>query len=542
MITFNNIVTAFQNFTTNHFFLKTFSFGNSEDMDLPKYNEYPLLHLNYTGADYDEGTKTYNFEIFVLDLPSDKLDKVSYQREVISDAEQCVEDLLADVLNGGNVFHFADQYEVTSASVTPLEEETKNVLAGVLLTLAIEVPYQYDSCDAPLEGVTPTPPSPYNPPSSRCGCTAEEVTGDVKLDNVIGKYYPNDLTGNIIINDDSAVLGGVAVLGHNDSSEPTYVTDLSYYKHGNYIADSFNRVVISCTKSNLLDIFISQPVFVAGDIPPTLESAIFDSIELDHLILTFSENVTFSNVVGLTLNNGTTVDSIVSGNGTSVVTFLCSANLNSPEHTITIADTNTGLDGNGNNVTPTSAVVGGTAFESRFTFRDETSKIELLNPGGIRLNVFASGSGWGNHAVATRAFNGDNEVSYSIPTLVSGYSGTSIGLKSGTTYTGGFSSIDLWVDCFMSGSSRNMLIMENGSTAQLISNAWNSDDVISIDVVSGVPSVKVNGVQINTVTLSNLTGLLTPVCLINDACVEGNDIISDAKFRDSNGVETSPIT
>lgn len=157
MITFNNIVTAFQTFTTNHFFLKTFSFGNTEDMDLPKYNDYPLLHLNYTGADYDEGTKTYNFEIFVLDLPSDKLDKVSYQREVISDSEQCVEDLLADVLNGGNVFTFADQYEVTSASVTPLEEETKNVLAGVLLTLAIEVPYTYDACDAPLVGVTPTP-------------------------------------------------------------------------------------------------------------------------------------------------------------------------------------------------------------------------------------------------------------------------------------------------------------------------------------------------------------------------------------------------
>ena len=157
MITFNNIVTAFQTFATNHFFIQTFSFGNTEDMDLPKYNDYPLMHLNYTGADYDEGTKTYNFEIFVLDLPSDKLDKVSYQREVISDSEQCVEDLLADVLNGGNIFQFADQYEVTSASVTPLEEETKNVLAGVLLTLAIEVPYQYDSCDAPLEGVTPTP-------------------------------------------------------------------------------------------------------------------------------------------------------------------------------------------------------------------------------------------------------------------------------------------------------------------------------------------------------------------------------------------------
>lgn len=157
MITFNNIVTAFQTFATNHFFIQTFSFGNTEDMDLPKYNDYPLMHLNYTGADYDEGTKTYNFEIFVLDLPSDKLEKVSYQREVISDSEQCVEDLLADVLNGGNIFQFADQYEVTSASVTPLEEETKNVLAGVLLTLAIEVPYQYDSCNAPIEGVTPLP-------------------------------------------------------------------------------------------------------------------------------------------------------------------------------------------------------------------------------------------------------------------------------------------------------------------------------------------------------------------------------------------------
>ena len=136
MITFNNIVERFEIFAENHFFIKTFSFGSPDDVDLSKFTSFPLMHLVYTGATYDAGTKTYNLEVYILDAPADKDGKTIRQKEVVSDAEQCAEDIIADIKNGGNIFLFAQDYEVVNATTTPLEEETKNVLSGVLLDLS----------------------------------------------------------------------------------------------------------------------------------------------------------------------------------------------------------------------------------------------------------------------------------------------------------------------------------------------------------------------------------------------------------------------
>lgn len=156
MITFNNIVSKFQEFCDDHFFIKTFSYGSPSDVDLEKFEDYPLLHLVYTGGDYNSPkAKTYNLEVYILSLPPSKADKVEYQKENISNAEQVAEDILADIQNGGNIFQFGFHYDLVNASVTPLEESQSNTLAGCLLDIAISVPYTYDSCNAPLTGVEP---------------------------------------------------------------------------------------------------------------------------------------------------------------------------------------------------------------------------------------------------------------------------------------------------------------------------------------------------------------------------------------------------
>ena len=155
MITFNNIVERFQIFADNHFFIKSFSFGSPDDVDLSKFTDFPLMHLVYTGATYDAGTKTYNLEVYILDIPNDKKGKVTPQKEAISDSEQCAEDIIADIRNGGNIFLFAQDYEVVNATTTPLEEETKNVLSGILLDISVAIPYEWDACNAPIDGVEP---------------------------------------------------------------------------------------------------------------------------------------------------------------------------------------------------------------------------------------------------------------------------------------------------------------------------------------------------------------------------------------------------
>ena len=138
MITFNNIVSKFEAFCDDHKFIRTFSYGSLADVDLNKFDQYPLLHLVYTGGDYNtERVKTYNLECYILSVLPSEADKTTYQKESISDAEQVAEDILADIQNGGNIFSFGYHYDVTGASVTPLEESKSNALAGCLLDLFI---------------------------------------------------------------------------------------------------------------------------------------------------------------------------------------------------------------------------------------------------------------------------------------------------------------------------------------------------------------------------------------------------------------------
>lgn len=155
MITLNTFIKRFEDFAANHYFIRQFSFGAPEDVDLQKDGQYPLMHVIYTGASYDETTKTLDFEVYILDLPSHYEAKTERQKEVVSDAEQCAEDIISDIANGHNIFIDDENYEVTNASITPLAEEGSNVLAGILLDLSIQIPYDRSACDAPINGVLP---------------------------------------------------------------------------------------------------------------------------------------------------------------------------------------------------------------------------------------------------------------------------------------------------------------------------------------------------------------------------------------------------
>lgn len=151
MITYNNIISRFEKFVAEHFFLKTFTHGSPSGVDLEKFEVYPAMHVVYTGSTYENTSKEYSFEVYILDLPPDKAKRIDNQTQLVSNAEQVAEDILADMRNGDNVFDFGHLYTVTSASTTTLEETTSNSLAGVLLNISIEVGYTLDSCNAPMK-------------------------------------------------------------------------------------------------------------------------------------------------------------------------------------------------------------------------------------------------------------------------------------------------------------------------------------------------------------------------------------------------------
>ena len=66
-----------------------------------------------------------------------------------------MQDLIADIMNGGQIFAFSEHYLMDRADIAILREQTKSVLSGAMLTLGITIPYQADACILPIDGVSP---------------------------------------------------------------------------------------------------------------------------------------------------------------------------------------------------------------------------------------------------------------------------------------------------------------------------------------------------------------------------------------------------
>jgi hypothetical protein len=284
MITYNNIVNRFERFVADHLLLKTFTHGSPSGVDLDKFEVYPALHLVYTGATYVSTSKEYSFEVYILDLPPDKAKKIENQQQLVSNAEQVAEDILADMMNGDNVFHFNDLYTVTSANSTPLEETTSNSLAGILLSISIEVGYAFDSCNAPLIGVTP---SGSQIPSGGGGTISTiHYTSDVETAYVVGTTqirFPqiddgNWLTSNINLNKSiSFIQSSISSRSeiHGINSSAAISGDLVF----DVIADSAGIVSISLVTSGAAFTgTVSHTFAAAGKVTLTISGSTINQV------------------------------------------------------------------------------------------------------------------------------------------------------------------------------------------------------------------------------------------------------------------------
>lgn len=148
MVTLNNIMDALKAFGTANVFIQHYATGQASDMDKLKESQFPLMFTLYEGSTYNTNVKSYSFEIVLVGNTS-QLDQVDESVQMVSDMEQVAEDLLADILVGHTYFAFGEQYEMTSASVSPLVEQERNILTGCALRITIDVPYNANSCIQP---------------------------------------------------------------------------------------------------------------------------------------------------------------------------------------------------------------------------------------------------------------------------------------------------------------------------------------------------------------------------------------------------------
>lgn len=153
--TYNVIVDRFRQFAAGHFQLRRFTHGEISQADLEKEAEWPWLHVKPRAINYSPGTRSFQFEIFISDLPRDKEDKTGYQAESITDCSLIFQDLINEIYLG-NMFG-TDVVLSRPVNSEPFVEQYTHTLTGVTGTIELQLDYDWSACSIPASWNYNTP-------------------------------------------------------------------------------------------------------------------------------------------------------------------------------------------------------------------------------------------------------------------------------------------------------------------------------------------------------------------------------------------------
>ena len=148
IVSLNQLVTWFEAFADNHFFLKDFGFGEPYDIGTTRQMEFPYMWLTLddtsviaTGTNVKSAIPDYSFRVFFMDkinIQENYLDQNGFQsdnsQEIISDTVQYLQDLITYIQQNWG------QYGVLlSADVTfsPVIDETQDKATGISASITL---------------------------------------------------------------------------------------------------------------------------------------------------------------------------------------------------------------------------------------------------------------------------------------------------------------------------------------------------------------------------------------------------------------------
>lgn len=156
--TYNIIIDRIRAFAEGHYMIAGFSHGQTDVKDLDKFPVYPHLHVVPESFVGSQGAKTYNIRFILFDLPRTQDDKPDYQKEIISDLSQVLEDFVNEIMIGQTLFGLesADIAIEQNYTINPFMEEFEQCVTGVDCTFGIIVPFTYNACALPASWTNPS--------------------------------------------------------------------------------------------------------------------------------------------------------------------------------------------------------------------------------------------------------------------------------------------------------------------------------------------------------------------------------------------------
>jgi hypothetical protein len=141
-MTLNEIVQAIKTLGDDHRIIQTTA--NSTAIDaLDTELTYPVMTFTIDTARVNGQVIVYDVAMFFFDRLMQGNDN---EREVQSDQLEIAKDIIAQLRWGGQPFAIND-----AANITMFTDSTPELLAGVNVTLSIEIPFASDRCAAPSD-------------------------------------------------------------------------------------------------------------------------------------------------------------------------------------------------------------------------------------------------------------------------------------------------------------------------------------------------------------------------------------------------------
>ena len=168
---YNNVVNTLLRLGEYHEQISTTSVGDIYDINLEVMEKFPLMHINPTSVETGDSQLTYNFQVFIMDMVSEKSDWQTKQHELLTklvntenNEQEVFNQTLAictDIIGmlrhssrqsieGVNDINEPIYFTQDQFTIEPFQERFDNLCCGWVFQIGVKVMNDFDTCNIPV--------------------------------------------------------------------------------------------------------------------------------------------------------------------------------------------------------------------------------------------------------------------------------------------------------------------------------------------------------------------------------------------------------